>query len=198
MEIRLNRKLYKASALSIVSMLCLVSFGQVSAQTDSVQLKKEKRLEKRAVNDENRKKSLAASLKMVSSREFVITVNRMYDRHNNFFLLDPVVNFLRVDKEEATIQLSLIGLAGWNGVGGITLKGKLDNYKVFEPTERGVINVNMQIRTASAGFPAAYISIYSDGMARMELTNNSGDSFYVLGRIFDPNEIFTIQGSPSY
>lgn len=89
--------------------------------------------EKKGPTDEERHAEL---MKLLNTRQFVLKAHTVYDRYGRMALVTPSTNFVAVNEEVGVMQLAFNnGRLGYNGLGGITLDGRVTK---FEVKDRGV------------------------------------------------------------
>ena len=109
-------------AISIVIIMVLLG-GSAIAQT-----KEEKKAAKKAKKEaklEQDKANTAMLMSLVESKKFVLEANTLFDRTGVSYVLNSSLNFIGFDGVNSTIQLAFDQLIGWNGVGGVTIDGKI-------------------------------------------------------------------------
>ncbi|KXX70165.1 DUF4251 domain-containing protein [Flammeovirga sp. SJP92] len=116
------------------------------------ELRAQKRLEKKKEREE--KRLIAKQLEMIiheqavqgiDSGTFVLEATQVYDRYGNIENVNSTINFVKVVGNNAIFQLGFDGIVGLNGVGGITMEGKISNYEV-EKMENGRVNVSFNVQ----------------------------------------------------
>ncbi|AZQ63020.1 DUF4251 domain-containing protein [Flammeovirga pectinis] len=76
----------------------------------------------------------------IDSQLFVLEAIQAYDRYGNVENVNSTINFVKIVDDRAIFQLGFEGLVGYNGVGGITMEGKISDYQV-EKLENGRVTV---------------------------------------------------------
>ncbi len=168
-----------AGILMLSFLLAIQPANSVFAQ-DTVKLsKKEIRKLERQKRKEDKKKQAAAQrkiyAKMLKDREFVFKADRMYYKGNTINVM-PDVNFVAVNHDDVIYQSGFQGLIGWNGVGGVTGKGKLQQYKFDEgKNDKSPLTASAQIEPKGPGGKLFFtITVMDNGSADLDLTLNGG------------------------
>lgn len=148
--------------LSILIAVLSIGISNVSAQeTQEKPLteKEQRKLERKKAKEERKKaKELAkkqakaeeeARFQMakeaMKQKNFVLQANQVYDRYGNTAQVTNNINFVKLDGDKCVVQLGFEGIVGYNGVGGITLDGKISDYKLTENEHGGmVMSFNVQ------------------------------------------------------
>ncbi|ANQ47502.1 DUF4251 domain-containing protein [Flammeovirga yaeyamensis] len=128
----------------LVTLLFAVSIqAQDTSSNNKALTKKEIRAQKRAerlkAKEEKRKQAEAyeqilhaQAVTGIDSMAFVLEANQVYDRYGNIENVNGNINFVSVNGDRAVFQLGFDGVVGLNGVGGITMEGKISDYEVKE------------------------------------------------------------------
>ena len=94
-----------------------------SAKKEAAQRKK---VEK-AMQAERQYKAMDSLLK---GKKFVLEARFLKTRDGNRSTVSSILNFISVDSLSATIQVGTMQRAGYNGVGGYTVQGKIQSWKL--------------------------------------------------------------------
>ncbi|UBM61196.1 DUF4251 domain-containing protein [Candidatus Sulfidibacterium hydrothermale] len=169
------------------------------AQTQHTLTKKEQRqLEKMRRKKEKTRQRAAAHayyLQLLQKKYFVFEADYLTDTRGNSFVLSPDINFMEVIGDTAVLQFGFDNLIGWNGVGGITVRGTLYNYKVQEGKKNTGINMHTGIHIIGPGLPPN-VSLYvsDDGTAQLTIITGNGDQITLFGTIVSPEDASIFKG----
>ncbi len=117
-----------------------------------------------------------------NNKTFVIEATQVFGKKGQMLQLTPSSNFVYVNGDQAILQLSFNGLVGWNGIGGITVKEKINNYKNDSENNNKPICIQMSIQ-ASEGFKDVSIWIYSSGSGEAQITDVKSNRIRFTGDI---------------
>ena len=124
------------------------------------------------------------TMELLNSREWVLEANQVQDRYGKTYNIESTLNFVGVDNENSTVQLGSSSNIGYNGVGGITLVGRVANYDLTENDKAGTgAFLKIQVSGASAGHISISMSISPNGSARATVTNARGGRLTYIGQI---------------
>ena len=129
---------------------------------DKVLTKKEKR---KAESEEH----YALTKSMIESRGFVLESNSLDNRYGYRFIVSPGINFVKVDNDEAVIQIGSNYRFGPNGVGGITAKGKITRWEVTDNKNNKSFNIFMVVSTPIGPYDLLF-DVRSGGQASARLS----------------------------
>ena len=128
-------------------------------------------------------------------KTWVIETHTIYDREGMSYPVNPSINFVGVVEEMMVVQLSFLDIPGWNGVGGITMEGKVSDYAV-KGKEGKPITINARGAGAVLGTVDLQISINSSGQASCTIrTATDGTRITFAGQYVNAAESTVYQGS---
>ncbi|HEX2935632.1 MAG TPA: DUF4251 domain-containing protein [Bacteroidales bacterium] len=151
----------------ILLILGLVMVTSIDAQ--EVDKKEKRRLEKEK-REQELKKKYEATVQFVENKQFVLEANYLQDRYGNRVSVNSTINFIYVDSDEAILQIGSNSGAGYNGVGGFTIEGKINRWEMKRNDKNKNIRVNMDIM-GSAGIYQVTLSISPDRQTSAVLTS---------------------------
>ncbi|MBB6459121.1 DUF4251 domain-containing protein [Flammeovirga kamogawensis] len=88
----------------------------------------------------------------IDSQQFVLEANQLYDRRGRTVNVQSNINFIKVSGDVGVVQIGSASLVGYNGVGGITVDGKISDWKVRfdEKSKRTYVSFNIMGPTLTA------------------------------------------------
>ncbi len=129
----------KITATVIILLITLAGMaqGQVPlTRQEKKALRKEQKIQYEAMLVKN---TTAA----ITSGRFVLKADQIRGRRGTMMMVDPTINFVAVQNDEAFVQLGSPSGMGYNGVGGITLRGKITLMKVDQEKKHGTYHITM-------------------------------------------------------
>jgi hypothetical protein len=102
------------------------------------------RKEKRQVQ---REQMYQVNKSMLENRSFVLESDFLQNRYGMRIPVNSIINFVLVDEDEAIIQIGSHSGMGYNGVGGITAKGRITKWEVNENERKKTFTVRMHVMT---------------------------------------------------
>ena len=109
--------------------------------------------------------------------------------------VNPTINFVGLVGEQLVVQLSFFDIPGWNGVGGITMEGKISKYEVKQK-EGKPISITVRASGAVMGSVDLQVSVNSSGQGNCTIraaTTSTRITF--AGRFVDAAESSVYQGA---
>jgi|GEM_PF-1018009 len=199
-------------------IIALLLFGFAVLAQD---YKNDKKSAKKALKEaklQSAKESTAELIQLVESKKFIIQANNIVERNRNdltryniykftnSLVLNPNLNFVAFDGDNSTVQLSFVGLVGENGVGGVTLDGKVTKMEI-RPREDGVgfrvhavvqNKLGSDFRIKGGRFITMLMRVYYDGTTRIDMEDNFGDHLSFQGYIMPLEESTVYKGIVRY
>jgi hypothetical protein len=190
----------KLGSLLIVVLLVSNTGWAQTENPDSKNLTKEekKALKLAKKDDEARKReeALVNYQTIAENKMWVLEAHTVFEKGGRSFPMNPSVNFVSVEGDVTTIQLSFNGILGWNGVGGITLEGKTTKYVVSE--SKNSITITMTALGSGMGPVDLLVTIGSDGSGRATASGNWGERITFAGNFVDFGDSNVYKGTPRY
>lgn len=158
----------------MIFLVFLLAGNTISAQE---KLTRKEKKEKEKIEREAKKQEM---LELVRSRRFVMEATTVKSQAGQVLTLTPMTNFMSVDGDNITLQFSLEGRLGWNGLGGITLEGTVNSMKIDEGKPGKYFTVT--IRVSGAGmYSHQFLTVYPEGRAELEVLTDAGGRFVYYG-----------------
>jgi len=119
---------------------------------------------------------------MLENRDFVLEANYLQDRYGHRHIVNSMINFVAVDSLTAIIQVGSDFRNGPNGVGGITAKGKITNWKLTENKKQKTFSLYINVMTP-IGIYDLFFSIDSWGNSTAMLSGMSAGQLTFEGEV---------------
>lgn len=171
-------------------LLFFIPFSGMAQQTKA---------EQKAASEKQFAENRKAFAQLIENHQFVMEANSLYNsRGFSTYFLNSSINFIKVKGDDMIIQIGFDGAVGWNGVGGITLKGHIMHYKVQNKEGKGPISVVIMMSSMTAGQSTVVLSVFDDGMARATITGNFGTRLTLSGDFMGLDDSRVFEGMPNY
>ncbi len=177
----------KAIAIVFILSICF----QLSAQ--ETKSRKEIRAEKKAQEKIQQDARRIVQEQWVKDTTFVLEAQRVSNKLGEVFQLNSTTNFVYVDNGKATIQLGFDHLVGWNGVGGITITGRITKYEFDNEKKNKPIFIRMSIQ-GSVGMQDITFWISSTGNGEAQVVDMRGNRIQFSGDIVSVKESSVFKG----
>jgi len=166
-----------AISLFIVSgIIAQESKGTKESQKEASKKKKEEKIAKIEA-----KYQLTDSI--LTGRKFVLEAHQLRNKQGAQITVTPNLNFISVDSLRATIQVGSNERAGYNGVGGITVDGKVSNWKFSKDDKRKTFNIFFTVQS-TFGINDINLGIDYSGYADASITGLRSGRLTFSGVIF--------------
>lgn len=135
--------------------------GKELTKQQKKELRKEKKILRKAENEKYNKMMHANACQALQDLDFVLEAHTLQGKRGNTINVSGNLNFISVDQENAVLQLAFKGYGGPNGLGGITLTGKISQ-KEYRTDKHGnkylkfnvmgaVLNAEVRISLSASG-----------------------------------------------
>jgi hypothetical protein len=172
----------------VILVFAILPVG-IIAQTKDKNLamtRKEKR-------NEETEKTYQLNKYMVENRDFVLEADRLQDRYGNLANVSSTINFVAVDSATAIIQIGSNLRFGPNGVGGVTAKGKISNWKLVEHQKQKSFSLSFNVMT-SIGIYDLYFMITPSNSSTVRLTSLRAGELTFIGSMVPYSESGVFEG----
>lgn len=197
----------KKIVFSLVAML-VMSAGSVSAQSEgSAQgnseekiIEKEERVlskqELKALQESIDSMQWAEAVAAVRDTAFTLEADEVIFKYGQRAYVSSTTNFVAVDKNNATVQVAFnVPMAGPNGMGGVTLDGRVSNYKMSFDKKGTTMTLTMNV-TGIGISSRLTISLYKgSNRAQVDVQPNfNSHRISLSGRLLPKSQSFTVKG----
>ena len=174
----------------ILLILLTAGIHLFSQPVDSVKnptkekLTKEQRIEKQKAEVE---KTARMVDKMIQQNRFVLEADYISDQTGRRIVVSSEVNFIKVDSSQITLQIALnSGLAGPNGLGGISASGSVKKWLVRRfGKNKQLYSINISATFTRAGFYDILLTVNPNGTAQAVLSGPDAAKVIFYGRLVD-------------
>ncbi len=177
-------------AIVICFIILIYGFSSSLAQEQKKLSKKEKK-ELKARQLEEQKQAI---VDLLESKSWVIEAHTVYDRYNQSYQLNPTINFVGVKNDEGALQLGFNGLIGWNGVGGVTIDGKVTRYEVKDEKKDKTPTVVLRFQGRGVGSATINVAVNTSGQATARVSGDFGERISFSGLIKSLEESVVYKG----
>lgn len=144
-------------------LVIFANFAFAGGQQDQSQMTKKEQRKAEA------EKAYQLTKQMLENKDFVLESDFLQDKYGNRIVVSPMINFVAVDSSVAVIQIGSNRGLGYNGVGGVTAKGTITDWKLKEDEKRNSFTLSMNVMT-NLGMYDLHFNIGSSGNATARLT----------------------------
>ncbi|VAW29561.1 hypothetical protein MNBD_BACTEROID07-1800 [hydrothermal vent metagenome] len=168
-------------------------FAEVAnAQNKGLTKKEKHRLEQlRKKKERSMKRTISREYytKLLKEKYFVFQADFLIGPRGTSFVLSPNINFMSVDGDNVILQFGFEDAIGWNGVGGITVRGTLSDYQVHPGKKKNNLSMSSNIYLIGPGLPPSIsLNVSDDGTAQLVVQPAGEPPFIVYGQIVSHKE----------
>ena len=168
---------------TLTAILLLLFATGVSAQNE-VRLSRQ---EKKALREEQKKQEEATlalnTSAALESGQFVLKADRLRSRTGLTVNVNPTINFIAVEGRDAYVQVASPSGVGLNGLGGVTLMGRMTSIDISESDKNGFYSIIMNTM-GNAGHLTIDMNVNQTGeMASATVRTNYGGRIEMNGEL---------------
>jgi hypothetical protein len=172
-----------------VSFFLINLCPSLAQEKEKLSRKEKKELKKRQQIEQKK-----VILDLLHGKDWVIEAHTVFDRYNQSYQLNPTINFIGIKGDEGALQLGFDGLIGWNGVGGVTIDGKITKYEIQEGKENSSPTVILRFQGRGMGSASINMTVNSSGQATARVSGDFGDRITFSGMIKSLEESSVYKG----
>ena len=184
----------KKIIIGMIALLMAVSINISNAQSsqDSKAQRKQERLERKQQKALQKQEMQEKLMELVKNQSFVLEADALYDRYRNRYNA-TANNFIMLDGDRVVLQTAFPSGIGYNGLGGITVNGRLVDYEVKTRNDQS-ISITAQVNSTILGHGMLTIHIGSTGYADATFSDNWGNRISFSGRIQSLEDSYLFEG----
>ncbi len=189
----------RRNVIFMALLLCVSSvlFAQEQKLSRREQRAKAKQLEQEQKSVLDQQKKNITQL-IIDSAAWVLEADMLYNRYGRSVNVNSTLNFVGVKGEYSTVQLGNETAMGLNGVGGITVEGRISKYKVDYIEKSESYSILMMV-TSNAGTFDIQINCSGDGTrADATIRGNRPYSIRYSGRLIPVAMSTVYKGTPIF
>ena len=168
---------------SIFLFISLASFSQEPGKREMKQLQKQLKKEQKA--DETAQKAQIVKW-MVEGQHFVLEADRLRDKRGNTINVSSSINFIASDSITGVIQVGSNGYVGLNGVGGITIEGRISDYTYSRNEKNGSYFVGYNVQSYNGTYYVR-LTVFQEGRAEATISSNWPGQLIYTGYLIPPH-----------
>ena len=175
--------------LSIIILLITANLV-VSAQDSDKESRKEQKRKERA-------RSAAVVKEMIKEKAFVLEANQLFDKYGQSYQVSSNINFIAVNGNDAVIQIGSNNAIGYNGVGGITVEGRVTDFEVNENEKRHTYKARINVISNLGNFDI-WIDANAYANAQARINTNTSDKIRYSGKLVPLESSSIYVGNSTY
>lgn len=133
----------------------------------------------------------AATVETMKNMDFVLEADRLVLKRGENVLVTSMTNFVSVKDDRAVIQVAPFSGPGVNGVGGVTVDGRISEVD-FRVSRKGAVSLSMYVSGAVVSCKVTFTLPKNGTTATVRIDPNySSNDISLVGRIV-PTELSTV------
>lgn len=181
---------------AIVILLAITLAGMAQGQVPLT--KEEKKILRKERKKQDEKMMTINTAQAVRSSQFILKADQVRGRGGLLFNVNPRINFVSVQGDEVYVQLGSDTGIGYNGVGGVTLKGKVTGYTIEQDKKNGTYYIQLNTMGTGGGLSISmHVNITGD-MANAVVQTNWGSRVDFIGRVVPAGKLQVYKGTETY
>jgi hypothetical protein len=163
------------------------------------ELRKLKRQKKKEAREKESQKLRAKYTELLKNKHFVFEAQKVYLPAGPNANIASNLNFIAIHNDHIIVQFDFPGLNGPNGLGGVTARGKVDNWH-FDPGKNAkqAMTVSGQVTPLGSGNRVVFtITVSNDGTADAQINLNNS-SFRLTGWITSLEDANVVIGDAAF
>lgn len=174
----------------------------ISAQDDQKlsksELRKLQREQKKAEQAAQREEMAMITDFMITHQRFVLEAEYISNKSGSRVPVQSTINFIMLDSTVATVQLGSAMTAGYNGVGGATIEGKITSYKFSKIGKKGdSFSISMTFMS-SLGIYDITMMVSASGTSDATIRGNWSGALSYHGKIVPLGQSRVYKGHTTY
>jgi hypothetical protein len=170
----------KKLRFNLSRMLLVFAFGLIPYYSIAQDVKPGKE-EKKAIEQAELIANFNAIDTLIDRKTFVLEADYLQDKYGNRVPVTSLLNFIKVDSLRVVLQTGSNYNSGYNGVGGVTAEGFIENFKVSKDMKNLSYAVSFSVMT-TVGIYDIFMDISSDGTASATISGLNGGKLSWEGR----------------
>ncbi len=186
----------KTRKLYLVALLLFIGLTGVSLTVSSQDTKPDRKSKKEArrARSERDFRSLDS---LMSSGRYVLEANYLQNKYGTMVSVSSNLNFIRIDGPKGVLQTGSDFRQGYNGLGGVTAEGSVNNYKIERNLNSLSFSVTYQLMTNLGTFDIN-MHVGADNTASATITGTTSGRLTWRGTIVALNKSRSFKGQQTY
>lgn len=169
------------------------------ASKETIKEQKQWEKEKKRLEKEMEKSRLAELTKlMIEYHRFVLEADFLSNQYGYRIPVSSVINFIRIDSSDCTLQLGSAYSVGYNGVGGTTVDGRVIKYEYKKTGKKGDNYQVMMTLMTSLGTYDVFLNASEEGFADANIRGDWSFQLNYHGKLIPLSLSKVFKGTPRF
>jgi hypothetical protein len=171
------------TALLLGNGIAIYSQDGRASKADIKEQKAYEKQKQKEAREKEREQNIKMTSTMVKLQRFVLEADYLSDKYGNSVPVSRSINFIMLDSLEATLQVGSAYSAGYNGVGGETVNGRITKYE-YSMTGRNKDNYSIgMVFMSPVGVYDITMMISPEGYADASIRGNWSGQLNYRGKL---------------
>jgi len=184
----------RLTLFTILLSFTLIVFGQ----QDEKKLTRKERREIQKQEQKKRSEQMAQAITIaVDEKQWVLEANTLAGKRGSSVVVNSTLNFIAIEGDEAFVQLGSNSGLGQNGVGGVSVRGKVTKYEVKKNEKKGTYFITLFVSSALGSFDIRLDSNPDGQIASASVQGSTSSGRVQYRGILVPLQLSTVyKGTP--
>lgn len=155
------------------------------------------RQEKKEARAAERLANFHALDSLIEGKNFVLEADFLENQYGNRHPVSSVLNFVRVEPQHVVMQIGSNNYLGYNGLGGITVEGNLERWKIYKNFKRSSIALQFTVTTSMGTYDIS-MTVNADNSARAVISGYTRGKLIYSGNLVAFNNSNVYKGQSNY
>ena len=153
------------------------------------------RAERRAHREKVAMEQKQQLIEVVNTNQWVLEANTLQLKSGETFHIQSNLNFIAVSDENAVVQLGSDSRIGLNGVGGVTVEGRITKKEINEGRKpQNPVTITMNVMGGAMGHTNLTIHVSPNGSATATVKDINGNQLTYRGQLVHQSQSSVFQG----
>ena len=176
---------------SLVLLILLVFAGIAGAQ------EKMTRQEKKAARKVQLEQNFHVIDTLLMAKRFVLEADYLRTREGELIPVTSGLNFIKINQNHGVLQTGANAGLGYNGVGGVTAEGNVDDWKIFKNVKNLNFTVQFHVLTNIGNYDVV-LNVNADNNASATITGLGPGNLTWQGHLYTLDSSRVFKGQNSY
>lgn len=134
---------------------------------------------------------------LLSEKSFVLEADYLQNKYGDRVPVTSMINFIKIDGEKGVIQTGNDSYVGYNGLGGVTAEGNVNNWQINKNFKNMTYNVRFNIISNLGNYDVA-LNVNAANNATATITSLGPGKLSWVGHLVTLNNSRVFKGTTTY
>lgn len=187
----MKRLKYNLGSLFLTVGFCLISY---TINSQDIKLTRQEQKEARRIE---KYANFTALDSLLESKNFVLKADFLENQYGQRIPVSSLLNFIRVESPNVVLQTGSNNNLGYNGVGGVTAEGKLEQLKIHKDFKNLSFSLQFNVLTNIGAYDIS-MTINSDNIVRATISGVNRGKLIYDGKLESFNNSIVYKGQTGF